>query len=290
MRGLLIEGVMKAGYDDWRHFLPCDSALAVPSQRVGALTPYTMSTAHGAGWQWRIPLQHRTGNGHVYCSGFTTDEEAARVLVGTLDTPALAEPRPIRFVTGRRRRSWVKNVVAIGLSAGFLEPLESTSIQLIMNGVGELIQHFPDRGFHPSLADEFNRRMSRQYESVRDFIVMHYKLTQRTDTEFWKHCAAMPIPEALQHQIELFKSSGQVAILDPDGFLEPSWVSLFMGLGLRPQSRDRFVDQVDEENLRTHFLRHRAAIAQTADRMPDHGAYIEHQVKADPVTPERLRA
>jgi tryptophan halogenase len=289
-RGVLIEGALKTGYDDWTHLLPCDSALAVPSARAGALTPFTRSTAHQAGWQWRIPLQHRTGNGHVYCSGFTTDEEATRTLLDTLDTKALADPRPLRFKTGRRRSSWVKNCVAVGLSAGFLEPLESTSIQLIMNAVGELIQHFPDRDFEPSLAAEFNRKMARQYESVRDFIVMHYKLTQRTDSDFWRHCAAMPIPDTLAHQIELFRASGQVAIYDPESFTEPSWVSLLMGLGVRPQAHDTFVDLIDEEKLRTHFARQRALIADIVSRMPDHGDYIERHVKAEPVEAERLGA
>ena len=282
-RGLLIEGVMKAGYDDWSDVLPCNSALAVPSKKVAKVTPFTTSTAKSCGWQWRIPLQHRTGNGHVYCSHFTTDDEAARVLLQGLDSEALDTPRALRFTTGRRRKSWVKNCVALGLAAGFVEPLESTSIQLIMDGVGRLIQYFPDRDFQPRLADEFNRRCSLQYESIRDFIVMHYKLTRRTDSEFWRHCAAMPIPDTLQHQIELFRSSGRIAILDPDGFAEPSMISIMFGLGVSPQSWDPFIDRIDEEQLRTHFVRLRASIAQVVAGMPDHGDYISQHVKAAPV-------
>jgi glycine/D-amino acid oxidase-like deaminating enzyme len=282
-RGLLIEGAMKAGYEDWSDLLPCDSALAVPSARAGRLVPYTMSTAKPAGWQWRIPLQHRTGNGHVYCSRFMSDEEAARVLLEGLDTPALGDPRPLRFTTGRRRKSWVRNCVALGLAAGFVEPLESTSIQLIMDGVGRLIEYFPDRDFAPDLATEYNRRMASQYERIRDFIVMHYKLTRRTDSEFWRHCAALPIPDTLQHQIELFRTSGRVAIIDPDGFAEPSFISILFGLGVTPSTWDPFIDRIDEPALRAHFARLRNAIAGTVHAMPDHADYIASHAQALPI-------
>ena len=280
-RGVLIAGAMKSGYEDWSDWLPCDSALAVPSARASHLTPYTTSTARPNGWQWRIPLQHRTGNGHVYCSGFTSDDAATRLLLEGLDTAALDTPRQLRFKTGRRRNSWVKNVVAVGLSSGFLEPLESTSIQLIMDAVGRLIQYFPDTDFQPQLAAEFNRRMALQYESVRDFIIMHYKLTQRTDTEFWRHCAAMPIPDTLAHQIDLFRATGRAVVLDPEGFSEPSIVSILLGLGALPQSYDPFVDVIDEAQLRAHFARQREAIARTVADMPDHGDYIARHVCAD---------
>ncbi len=282
-RGLLIEGALHAGYEDWSEMLPCDSALAVPSQRAGKLTPYTMSTAKTAGWQWRIPLQHRTGNGHVYSSRFTSDDEAARVLIDGLDTPALDTPRQLRFTTGRRRKQWVRNCVAIGLSAGFIEPLESTSLQLIMDGVGRLLDCFPDRDFAPHLADEYNRSLGKQYESIRDFIVMHYKLTQRDDSEFWRYCAAMPIPDALQHQIELFRSSGRVVILDPNGFAEPSMVSILYGLGVRPRTLDPLLGRIDEQQLRMHYARLRSAIANTVAAMPDHADYIARTAQAAPV-------
>ncbi|CAM4024124.1 tryptophan halogenase family protein [Roseateles saccharophilus] len=281
-RALLIAGAMQSPFEDWSALLPCNSALAVPSERVAPLTPYTMSTAKPAGWQWRIPLQHRTGNGHVYCSGFIGDDEAAATLLAGLDSRALDTPRQLRFTTGRRRQGWVKNVVAIGLSGGFLEPLESTSIQLIMDGVGRLIQLFPDKRFKPHLAAEFNRRMAGQYESIRDFIVLHYKLTERRDSELWRYCAAMPIPDSLAHQIELFRGAARVAIFDPEGFAEPSWVSLFLGLGLQPESHDPFVDHIDAKALLQHFTRLRQAIAQTAAGVPDHGDYIERHVKAPP--------
>ena len=279
-RALLIGGAMNSPFEDWSALLPCNSAQAVPSERVEPLTPYTTSTAKAAGWQWRIPLQHRTGNGHVYCSQFISDDEAAGTLLAGLDSKALDTPRQLRFTTGRRQAGWVKNVVAIGLSGGFLEPLESTSIQLIMDGVGRLIQFFPDRNFQPHLAAEFNRLMAKQYESIRDFIVLHYKLTDRRDSELWRYCAAMPIPDTLAHQIELFRTTGRVTILDPDSFAEPSWVSLFMGLGLKPQAYDPFVDLIDEAALLEHFVKLRRAIQQTVAGMPDHADYIARHVKA----------
>jgi len=289
-RGLLIEQVLHAGYEDWSALLPCDTALAVPSARADRLAPYTLSTAKPAGWQWRIPLQHRIGNGHVYCSGFMSDDEAARVLLAGLDTPALDVPRSLRFTTGRRRKAWVRNCVALGLAAGFVEPLESTSIQLIMDGVGRLIENFPDRDFAPRLADEYNRRFAFQYECIRDFIVMHYKLTERDDSAFWRYCAAMPIPDSLHHQIELFRSSGRVAIIDRDGFAEPSFISILFGLGVEPKAWDPFIDRVDEKALRAHFARLRSAIAGTVAFMPDHADYIAQHACAGPVAAPPARA
>ena len=283
-RGLLIEGTLKAGYDDWSDHLPCNSALAVPCAKVEKLTPFTRSTAKAAGWQWRIPLQHRTGNGHVYSNAFTTDDEAARVLLDGLDGRALDEPRQLRFTTGRRRKQWVKNCVAVGLAGGFVEPLESTSIGLIETAVGTLISLFPDTDFSPGLADEFNRVIGYRYESVRDFIVMHYKLTSRDDTDFWRHCAAMPIPDALRHQIELFRESGRVVIYDPNGFSEPSFISMLLGLGVVPNKYDPFVDAIDLGQLQTHFLRLRESVNATVAAMPDHTEYIARRVAAPPIT------
>ncbi len=281
-RGLLIEGAMKAGYEDWRSWLPCDRALAVSSERTAPLRPYTSSTAHAPGWQWTIPLQHRTGSGLVYNSHCISDDEASTLLLSNLEGQAQGTPKPLRFVTGRRKKAWVKNVVAVGLAAGFLEPLESTSIHLIMDGVGRLVQYFPDRDFHPSLAAEFNRKHAIQFESIRDFIVLHYHLTQRDDSELWRYCASMKLPDTLAHQIELFRGTGRVMVNDPESFLEPSWVSIYLGLGLKPERLDPFVEQVDEHALRTHFLRLRQAIAGTVAAMPDHAAYIERHVKAAP--------
>jgi tryptophan halogenase len=244
---------------------------------VPALTPYTRSTAKEAGWIWRIPLQHRTGNGHVYSNAFTSDEQARRVLLDTPDGTALDEPRQLRFLTGRRRKSWVKNVVAIGLSAGFVEPLESTSINLIETAVGKLLELFPDRDCRPELAEEFNRVMGGRYESVRDFIVLHYKLTSRDDSAFWRYCASMKIPDSLRHQIELFRETGRVAILDRAGFAEPSYVAMMMGLGVVPKRYDPLADRVDVRVVHGHFAGLRDMIAQAVARMPAHGAYVADQ-------------
>lgn len=281
-RGLLIEGAMQAGYEDWRKWLPCDRALAVSSDRTEPLRPYTTSTAHAPGWQWTIPLQHRTGSGLVYNSGCISDDEASALLVANLEGKPQGDPKPLRFVTGRRKRAWVKNVVAIGLASGFLEPLESTSIHIIMDGVGWLVQYFPDRDFHPALANEFNRHHALQFESTRDFIALHYHLTRRDDSELWRYCAQMELPETLAHQIDMFRGTGRVVLHHELGFLEPSWVSIYLGLGLWPERLDPFVEQVDEQALLTHFMRLRQAIAGTVAGMPVHADYIERHVKADP--------
>jgi tryptophan halogenase len=281
-RGLLIEGVYQAGYDDWSAMLPCNSAQAVPCARGEPLTPYTVSTARAAGWTWRIPLQHRTGNGHVYCDGFTTDEEAGRVLLAGLDGEALDAPRQLRFTTGRRRKTWIKNCVAIGLSGGFLEPLESTSINMIETALGLLLQHFPGSSFRPELAAEFNRLVALQYESVRDFIVLHYKATGRDDSEFWRYCANMAIPDTLRHQMELFRETGHVAIYDPQGFLVPSHVSIMMGLGIVPNSYDPTIDLLDLRALHGHFAELREIIHRTVDAMPGHGEYLGRHVAGPP--------
>jgi tryptophan halogenase len=282
-RGLLIEGVYQAGYDDWSAMLPCNSAQAVPCAKVARLTPFTTSTARGAGWTWRIPLQHRTGNGHVYCDGFTSDDEAAQVLLAGLDGAALDTPRQLRFTTGRRRKSWIKNCVAIGLSGGFLEPLESTSINFIEQTVGWLLQYFPDRDCRPALAGEFNRLVSQRYEFVRDFIVLHYKLTNRDDTEFWRYCRNMPVSENLRHQIDLFRDSNRVAILDNQGFLEDSWASILMGHGIFPEKNDPFIDLMDAGQLAEHFRKIRASIRQAVDTMPDHAAFVDNLVGNEPL-------
>jgi tryptophan halogenase len=273
-RALLIDGAMKSPYEDWSRWLPCDRALAVPCKRAEPMTPFTTSTARRAGWQWRIPLQHRTGNGLVYCSSHLGDDEAAAMLLANLDGEALGEPRQQRFVTGRRKNAWIKNVVAIGLSSGFLEPLESTSIQLIMDGVSRLTALLPDRSFAPTLADEFNRQMAYRYESVRDFIILHYKLGERSDSEFWRHCAAMSIPDDLAHQIDLFRQTGRVAILEPEGFAEPSWVSMLLGLGVFPQRYDPYVDLVDIDVVRRHLHGVHDAIRRTVNAMPTQAEFL----------------
>ena len=237
-RGLLIEGALETGYQDWRHWLPCDSAYAVPCARAAAFTPYTRSTAREAGWQWRIPLQHRTGNGHVFCSNFISDDEAAATLMANLDGEALADPRKLTFVTGRCNLFWNKNVVAIGLSGGFMEPLESTSIHLIQAGIAKLIALFPDRSFDPLVIDEYNRIAINEYERIRDFIIVHYKLTSRTDSELWRYCSAMTVPDTVTWKIEHFRRNGRLVQRDADLFGPPSWLAVHIGQGTMPQGTD----------------------------------------------------
>ncbi|MFN3469496.1 MAG: tryptophan halogenase family protein, partial [Novosphingobium sp.] len=209
-RGLLIEGALKAGYEDWTHWLPCDRAVAVPCENAGPLTPYTRSTAQEAGWQWRIPLQHRTGNGYVFCSHFLSEEEAADKLMARLDGKALGEPRPLRFVTGRRKAFWDRNVVAIGLSSGFMEPLESTSIHLIQAGISKLLALFPDRTFDPLVIEEYNRIAVNEFERIRDFLILHYHANGRVGEAFWDQCRTMALPDTLADKLALFRSQGQV--------------------------------------------------------------------------------
>jgi len=203
-----------------------------------------------------------------------SDTDAERILLEGLDAEALAAPHTLRFKTGRRVKAWIKNCVAIGLAGGFIEPLESTAIRLIESAVAGLIENFPDTSFRPQLADEFNRQSATQYESIRDFVIMHYKLTDRRDSAFWRHCAEMPISEALQHQLDTFRASGRVVIYDPNSFTEPSWVALYLGLGLMPESYNPFVDLIDQRELRQHFLQIRQLIGQMVTSVPLHSDYI----------------
>ena len=272
-RGLLIEGALKTGYQDWSHWLPCDSAFAVPCEKVGAPTPYTRSTAREAGWQWRIPLQHRTGNGHVFCSQFISDDEAAGVLMANLDGKALADPRKLTFTTGRRNLFWNKNVVAVGLSGGFMEPLESTSIHLIQAAIAKLIAFFPDRSFDPLVIDEYNRLAVAEFERIRDFIILHYKLTSRTDSELWRYCAAMDVPDTVTWKIEHFRRNGRLVQRDADLFGPPSWLAVHIGQGNLPQGTDPLLPLRGTDHA--EYLRKlEGALARAAEAMPDHGDYI----------------
>lgn len=283
-RGLLIEQTLKTGYEDWTHWLPCDKAMAVPCASAASLTPYTRSTAHQAGWQWRIPLQHRTGNGHVFCSQYISEDEAASVLLANLDGKALADPRLIRFTTGMRKLAWHKNVVAIGLSSGFLEPLESTSIHLIQSTISQLIEFFPDQGFNPTDIAEFNRQSRFHFERIRDFIILHYHLNQRTDSEFWKACAHMAIPETLQHKIDLFKATGRVLRTDGELFTEAGWLQVMAGQNLHPQQHHPLVDLQSEDNIHDYLESVRAVIAKCVDVMPDHKDFIAQHCASPKIT------
>lgn len=271
-RGLIIEGALKTGYEDWTHFLPCDRAVAVPCANDGPPAPYTRATARDAGWMWRIPLQHRAGNGHVYCSGFITDDAAEQALLAQLDHPPQATPRRLRFTTGKRKRQWVGNVVAIGLSAGFLEPLESTSIHLIQLGIGRLLDLFPtSRDMDPLDAVEFNRLMDLEYERVRDFIILHYVATQRDDTPFWNHCRTMAIPDSLATKMDLFKERGIVTLYRDGMFLEPSWIAVYLGQNILPDQVDPRAALVPDAEIDRLIAIEAENCRRAASSMPAHG-------------------
>ena len=281
-RGILIGGALKTPYVNWQDFLPCDRAVAVPSQNVDLATPYTRSTADAAGWRWRIPLQHRTGNGHVYASRFMNDDEAISKLMAGLEGAALAEPNLLRFTTGRRETFWVMNCVAIGLAAGFLEPLESTSIHLIQTGIAKLLALFPGNEIDEKEVEEYNRLTALEYEQVRDFIILHYKATRRDDSPFWLRCRDMAVPDSLRAKLELFQVRGRVFRRDDDLFTLNSWLSVMLGQGICPRDYDPLVDSIPPgEALK--LVRHvREAIGQASANMSSHQAFIAENCRATP--------
>jgi tryptophan halogenase len=286
-RGLLIEQALHAGYEDWSHWLPCDRAVAVPCASAGDPLPYTRSTARSAGWQWRIPLQHRIGNGYVYSSQYISDDEAAATLLANLDAAPLAEPRLLRFTTGRRRKFWIKNCVAIGLAAGFMEPLESTSIHLIQSGIAKLLALFPDRSFRQVEIDEYNQLTALQFERIRDFLILHYHANQRDDAPLWKYCREMSIPAQLQRKMDLFSSSGRFFRYDDELFVDANWTAVFLGQGISPRSYDPLVDSLDFERVRDSLSRMRTLVRQTAEAMPLHADFITEHCLARPPTAGR---
>ncbi len=279
LRALLIEGTLHTGFEDWSHWLPCDRALAVPSERIQVQdpVPYTRSTAHTAGWQWRIPLQHRTGNGIVYSSSFWSDEQAAAALHSHLDGKALAQPRVIRFLAGRRKKAWQKNVVAIGLSSGFLEPLESTSIHLIQSGIAKLLSLFPTRDCYPQTADQFNRVFDADVEAVRDFLILHYHLSTGRAEPMWRHCQHMALPEAVTYRIAHFTRTGRIVLATDELFKESSWFAVLAGQGLQPADYNPLLDSLSSEENRAHLSHIEQQIATALGTMPRHGDYIRHR-------------
>jgi len=282
-RALLLGEALGIGYEDWSQWLPCDRALAVPSERLPVLVPYTRATAKDAGWQWRIPLQHRTGNGHVYSSGFTSDDAAADTLLAGLDTRALGDPRPIRFTTGRRTAFWAHNCAAIGLSSGFLEPLESTSIHLIQSHVSRLIQLFPRSGEPSAMRDEYNRRCGAEFAQIRDFLILHYHRTDREDSEFWRYCRNMDVPDSLAHKLELFAAAGRVGRDVDDLFRDASWVQVMIGQGILPADYDPMADQIGEAQLADFLANLARLVTRAVDGLPRHEDYLARHCPAEPL-------
>jgi tryptophan halogenase len=276
-RGLLIEGALETGYENWSHWLPCDRALAVPCASAADITPFTRSTARKAGWQWRIPLQHRTGNGYVYSSAHISDDDAAATLLAHLDGEALGDPRPLRFVTGRRKASWNKNVIAVGLSSGFMEPLESTSLHLIQANISKMLAFFPDRDFDPLVTAEFNRVAAAETERIRDFLILHYHLTTR-DEPLWQHCANMGIPDTLQLKIDHFRKFGRLIAPDMELFGPASWTAVHIGQLNIPERPDPLIEFRDTGNGSLDKLCKAMQVA--AQGMPGHRTYIDRHCKA----------
>ena len=273
-RGVLIEGALEAGYQDWSEWLPCNRAVAVASETAGPVLPYTRATAKEAGWQWRIPLQHRTGNGHVYCSDFITQERATEQLLDGLDGEPTGTPRHLRFTTGRRNTFWDKNVVAIGLSAGFLEPLESTSIHLIQEGITALLELFPDTGFAQSDRDEYNARMALDYTRVRDFLLLHYVATERDDSPMWRYFQQLDLPTSLADIIGTWRARGRVPKFERSFFLPPSWIAVFIGQNIVPRAVPPQALAMSEQASNDHVRTIRASVHAATMRAPEHMDYL----------------
>ena len=273
-RGLFINQALGVGFEDWSHWLPCDRAIAVPCARSEAFTPYTRSIAHSAGWQWRIPLQHRTGNGHVYCSRYISDDEATAVLMRNLDGEPLAEPRTIRYITGRRDRFWDRNCVAVGLASGFLEPLESTSIHLIQTAITRIIRYFPNRGFDAADVAEYNQQTTFEYERIRDFLISHYHVTRRSDSPFWNYCRTMEIPATLQHKLDLFAANGRFERDGAELFAEQSWIQVLIGQGLQPRGYHPIADTRSTDDIDEFLGNVEGVIEKCVKVMPSQAEYI----------------
>lgn len=279
-RGLLIEEKLGTGYEDWSKWLPCDRAVAAPCSLPDEPDPFTRSTALAAGWQWRIPLQHRMGNGMVYASNHLARVDAESMLVESLEGDILAEPRHLTFTAGRRRRAWNGNVVSLGLSSGFVEPLESTSIHLIQSGIVKLLALFPDRRFDPAERDEYNRQMQTVFEDVRDFVILHYKATRRDDSEFWNYCRNMDVPDSLATKFELWRTKGRLFREGFELFGTASWVAVLFGQGVLPLETEPAVDAIDEDMANDALEKMRLSYRQMAEHMPGHAEFIARSCTA----------
>lgn len=280
-RALLIEQTLKTGYERWDHWLPCNKAVVVQTESAATVPPYTRAMAHDSGWQWRIPLQHRVGNGLVYASDYLSDEKARQRLLDNLETSALIEPRVLSYQTGRRKKLWNKNCVAIGLSSGFIEPLESTSIFLFMSGIIRLLRLFPFNGVTPALTEEYNQQSITEVEKIRDFIILHYHQTERTDSPFWNYCRTMTIPDTLAHRIELFKESAHAFQTGDEMFRLESWSHVMLGQRLQPQSYHQLVAGLGQGELSRHLQSIRETINAAVDRLPSHRDFLRQYCPSD---------
>jgi len=278
-RALLIEQALQTGFEDWSHWLPCDRALAVPTARTEPLLPYTQSIAREAGWQWRIPLQHRTGNGMVYCSRYWSDEQAAEALLAKLDAAPLADPRPLRFVTGKRRLGWNRNVIAMGLASGFIEPLESTSIHLIQSAISRLLQLLPGRTVSDADRREYNRQTDFEMERVRDFLILHYALNNRPEP-FWRACRDMALPDTLTHKLDLFAANGRITREHEELFTEVGWLQVLIGQGAEPRGYHPIADTIAPDDLAEYMRMIELLYAREADAMPSHADFIARHCQA----------
>ena len=277
-RALLIEDALQTGFDDWTHWLPCNRAWAVQTTLTGEPVPYTRAIAHDAGWRWRIPLQHRAGNGLVYCNEFLDDDAARSRLLSLIDGDPLIEPRPIRFTTGQRKRYWHKNCIALGLSSGFIEPLESTSIHFIQNGIMWLLLMFPDPIISQASVDEYNQKLRAESERIRDFIVLHYAANARTGEPFWDYCRNIELPDSLAQRIALFKDAGRVFKPQEDVFSENSWVQVMMGQGVTPERYHNIADAMSSEQLEAFLRQIQDTVSNTVDALPNHGEFVKKLV------------
>lgn len=279
-KGVLIEQVLHTGYQDWSHHLPCNSALAVPCESTQPLLPYTKAIAHGFGWQWRIPLQHRTGNGMVYCDEFVSDDYAGRSLLANLDGQPQADLRQLRFTTGKRKKIWNKNCLAVGLSGGFLEPLESTSIHLIQSTIAKFLGLFPRRNHFEKEMERFNLLADREFEGIRDFLILHYKATRRDDSEFWNYCRTMPIPDSLQDKMDLYQSSAQLYRENGELFSESSWLAVLEGQGIHAQGYSPLADSLPVPELEARLQHIRSVIDKCLEVIPSHQEFIDKHCRS----------
>lgn len=279
-RALLMRDALDVGFNDWSHWLPCNSAQAVACVHSGPPTPYTKAAAKSAGWQWRIPTQQRTGNGHIYSDAFISDEEANKVLMEGLDGEPIGDARQLRFTTGCLEEFWHKNCIGIGLSSGFLEPLESTSLYLIQMGISKFITLFPDASFAPVIVDEYNRQMKQQFDQVRDFIILHYAATERDDSPFWNYCRNMSIPESLQHKVDLFQRAGRAFRYEDELFSKTSWIAVMLGQNIMPETCDPIVTSLPREQVDRSLQSMQRAMTQASEKMPTHEAFIQQYCAA----------